>query len=160
MLKLILVSILILLCIFLLIAVLFGIFRTMQVQSKPQQREFLNGKVPKVLPNGFYKGTVTGLNTTWQGKKFDASRSAGINVFKNNKTTTEQFPFKTYVGKGVQDTDVNVLKIDYSDNKNPWWLEYILDEVVEVSPGKYLGKVHITFIPGIPFTMGYFRLEK
>lgn len=158
--KLILVSVVILLCIFLLIGVLFGLFRTMQVQNKPQQKEFLRGKVPKVLPNGFYKGTVTGLNTTWQGKKFDASRSAGINVFKEGSNKTENFPFKTSVGKGVQDTNMDVLKIDYSSNKSPWWIRYILDEVVEVSPGKYLGKVHITFIPGLPFTMGYFRLEK
>jgi|SRR5581483_12010879 len=158
--KFILALIVCILLILVLLVVLFGIVRTIQVQHKPQQKEFLSKSAPKKLPDGIYKGTVTGLTTTWQGKKFDAKNKAGINVFKNGGTLTEKYPFKLYTGKGVQDKNTTVLKIDYSKNKSPWWLKYILDEVVEVAPGKFLGKVHITVIPGLPFTIGYFQLER
>lgn len=157
--KLVLLALLCVLLIFALIVILLGILRSIQIQNNPQQKEFLNGTVPKDLPNGLYKGKV-GLKTNWQGKRFDASASAGINVFKKNGQTSESYPFKTYVGPGAQDKNLKVLKIDYSENKKPWWLRYILDEVVEVSPGKYLGKLHITAIPGLPFSLGFFRLEK
>ena len=139
---------------------LFGIVRTIQTQHNPQQQEFLGGGVPKEMPNGLYKGSVTGLKTTWQGKRFDRARKVGINVFKNGNTIDENYPFKMYVGVGIQDKNRKVLKIDYSANAQPFWLKYILDEVVEVSPNKYLGKVHVLLIPGLPFTLGYFRLEK
>lgn len=157
--KLVLVLLLCIVLILILLAAIFGIARTIQIQNKPQQKDFFGGSVPKELPNGLYKGTVN-LKTTWQGKRFDASSSAGINVFKNGDKREEKYPFKTYVGDGVQDKNLKVIKIDYSENQDPWWLKYILDEVVEVSSGKYLGKVHIIVIPGLPFTLGYFQLEK
>lgn len=158
--KLILVALVVIILILILLAILLGLFRTIQIQHKPQQKEFVSGIVPKELPNGLYRGTVSGLNTTWEGKRFDASNSSGINVFRNGNDRDEKYPFKTYVGEGIQDKNLKVVKIDYSANKNPWWLRYILDEVVEVAPGKYLGKVHVTIIPGLPFSVGYFRLEK
>lgn len=158
--KLILLALLVFILILIVLAIFFGLLRTIQIQHKPQQKEFFSGTVPKELPNGLYRGTVSGLNTTWEGKRFDASESSGINVFKNGSNYNEKYPFKTYFGKGVQDKELEVVKIDYSANKDPWWLRFILDEVVEVSPGKYLGKVHVTIIPGLPFSVGYFRLEK
>lgn len=158
--KLVVVGLACVLLILVLITILLGIVRTVQIAHKPQQKEFLGGIVPKVLPNGVYKGTVTGLKTTWVGKRFDASNSSGINVFKDGNSGSKKYPFKTYVGEGVADKNLKVIKIDYSANKDHWWLRFILDEVVEVSPDKYLGKVHITVIPGLPFSLGYFRLEK
>lgn len=140
------------------VTILLGIWRTLKVQNSPFQQEFLRGKVSPGF-NGFYKGTVTSIKTNWQGKKFIASKSAGINIFKDQDGEHEKYPFKTYTGKGLQDS-INVLKIDYSNNKDPWWLRFILDELVEASPGKYLGKVHIQIFPGLGFTLGYFRLEK
>lgn len=156
--KLLILGILALILIALGIAILIGIWRTWKIQTNPLQGQFLKGKVPQNL-SGFYKGAVAGLNTNWQGKKFDSRRSAGINIFKETEGNRERFPFKTYSGKGLQD-NMEVLKIDYSDNKDPWWLRFILDELVETSPGKYLGKVHIQILPGFGFTMGYFKLEK
>lgn len=136
--------------------ILIGEVRTFYIQQSPQNQEFVKGTLPKNL-SGLYKGSVN-LKTTWQGKKFSSTNS-GINIFKDEKGTTENFPFKTYSGQGLQD-NIQVLKIDYSINKSPWWLRFILDELVETSPGKYLGKVHITLIPGLPFTVGFFKLEK
>lgn len=133
------------------IVILLGSIRTWQTKNSPNQKIFSAGKVPSKL-TGFYKGNVKGLKTTWQGKEF--SKSEGINVFQDG---SKNYPFKTYVAKGLTD-NIDVLKIDYSQNKSPWWLKYILDELVEISPGKYLGKVHITVIPGLPFTVGYFSL--
>jgi len=144
----------------LVLLILFGVVRSWQVQGSSNQKLFLQGKVPSVLPDGFYRGSVGSISVPWQGKKFDRAKSVGINVFVEKGKKKEEFPFKTYVGAGVQDKHLQVLKIDYSENTSPWWLKYILDEVVEVAPGKYLGKVHITIIPGLPFTMGFFRLEK
>jgi len=150
-------------CFFLLIiffSILLGSIRSIQIKHKPEQKEFLSGKVPSKMPDGFYKGTVKGLKVPWLGKKFDSAQMSGINVFKEQNKTTENYPFTLSVGKGIQDKDLTVLKIDYSDNKHPWWLRYILDEVVEIAPGKLLGKVHIMLIPGLPCTIGYFELKK
>ena len=156
--KLIILGIFALLLIFLGIGILIGLWRTWKVQSSPFNQDFLTGEVPTDL-NGFYKGTVSGLKTNWQGKKFDASNSSGINIFKESDGKSEKYPFKTYTARGLQD-NIEVLKIDYSGNLHPWWLRFILDELVETIPGKYLGKVHIQILPGIGFSLGYFRLEK
>jgi hypothetical protein len=60
----------------------------------------------------------------------------------------------------VKDKTLDVFKIDYNIKGNPLWLRRILDEVVEVEPGKLLGKVHVRWILGITFTAGFFELEK
>lgn len=149
-------TILIILCFLLLLLLLIGLIRTWRVQSNPNQKLFLSGKIPSSLPDGFYKGSVTGLKTSWQGKKFDASSSAGINIINDQPI----YPFKTYIGKGLQDKNLNVFKIDYNIIGNPFWLRFILDEIIETKTNQYLGKVHLNLIPGFPFSLGYFRLEK
>ena len=120
---------------------------------------FTNGLVPDPLPNGSYRG-IAGNAGDWLGKSFDSETSTGINDFREGDTTVQRFAFKTYVGKGVQDSDKDVLKIDYNLPENPIYLRVLLDEIVEVSPGKYLGKLHLRLIPFIPFVLGYFELEK
>ena len=70
------------------------------------------------------------------------------------------YPFKTYFGPGLRDHGVETMKIDYQLPTVPFYARPILDEIVEVSPGKYLGKIHYRLIPGFPFTIGYFWLEK
>jgi len=136
-----------------------GVVRTNMVQNDPRQKTFLAGKVPSKMPDGLHKGSAPGYNGSWQGKKFDAKAKTGINLFKNGDKTSEQYSFKTYVAKGVQD-DMEVIKIDYNIPENPWNLRLILDEIVETKPGTYLGKLHVTLIPGLPFTVMYFNLEK
>jgi hypothetical protein len=113
------------------------------------------------MPDGFYKGSIGDIKVPWMGKRFDSKKSRGINRFVDEKgKSNEKYPFTTYVGNGLQDKDFKVFKIDYGVNKSPWWIKYILDEVVETASGQYLGKVHVTILPGIPLTLGYFRLEK
>lgn len=135
-----------------------GTIRTIQVQTAPGQKVFLSGKIP-AKPDGTYKGSVRNLKTNWIGKSFHAKDSTGINNFKEGKNTIEKYPFKTYIGRGIQDTHKDVLKIDYNVSGNPWWLRCILDEVVETEPNNLLGKLHIRILPGVAFTLGYFNLS-
>jgi hypothetical protein len=53
----------------------------------------------------------------------------------------EAFPFRTCVARGELDSGVNVLKIDYDFEANPTLIRHILDELVQIAPGRYLGKV-------------------
>ena len=72
--------------------------------------------------------------------------------------STERQPFKTYYGNGLRDKNLNVLVLDYDIPENPFWLRYIRDEIVQVAPNQYLGKLHLRVI-GFAFTLGYFELE-
>lgn len=128
------------------------------MQHSASQVEFLKGNVPVELPNGFLKGGVN-LKTDWQGKEFEVSSGVGINVFKKDGKEFRAYPFKFYKGKGLQEPKLDVIKIDYSQTQ-PFWARFILDEIVEVSDGKYLGKIHLTVVPGTSLVIGYFRLEK
>ena len=69
-----------------------------------------------------------------------------------------RYPFRTEVGPGLADP-VQVMKIDYDIPENPLWLRSILDEIVQVGPNHYLGKVHLRFGP-MHATVGYFELRK
>lgn len=137
-----------------------GYLRTYAVQHGQNQKDFLKGALPRPLPEGLYHGTVRGMNTSWLGKSFDQKNQRGINLFSSNNTESRKYPFRTYVGKGIQDTTLDVLKIDYNVSDNPFWFRPILDEIVETKPNHYLGKLHIRlfFLP--PFTLGYFMLGK
>lgn len=136
-------------------------YRHIKTQRSEAQTEYVNGKVPSPLPDDVMKGSINGPEVSWQGKKFNQKTSTGINVFKQKDgTIKELYPFKTYVGKGAVDTQLDTLKIDYDIPENPFWLRFILDEVVEVTPGKYLGKVFLRLSPNVSFALGYFRLEK
>ena len=137
----------------------YGIYRTIKAQHDTWQQEFLSGKVPAQSPDGFYRGSIREMSVSWQGKKFDAAHQTGINVIKKDGTTYDAYRFITHPGKGLRDGN-DVLVIDYNIAGNPFWLKRIVDEIVEVAPGKYLGKVHVKIIPGYPFAMGFFRLEK
>lgn len=145
---------------FLIIALLALWLRTWHIKYEPNQQEFLRGNLPNPKPDGFYQGSV-GFDVSWMGKKFDAQNDAGINVFKDKKgNQTEKYPFKTWVGKGLFDPYSFVLKIDYDVKGNPFWVRWILDEIVQVGPNEYLGKVQLRIIPSFPFSVLYFELKK
>lgn len=133
-------------------------FRTWKVQTSPNQKLFLSGKVPLKLPDGFYQGKVKGLKTTWQGKKFNSKNKTGINIFMEEKRI-EKYPFKIYKVRGLQD-NLEVLRIDYNISENPFWIRLVKDEIVETGKDKFLGKIHLSIIPGIPISVGYFNLMK
>lgn len=141
----------------LLIFTLLGIYQTYRVEHRRDNQIFRAGKLPAQAPDGFHKGNrFEGFGEDWQGKVFYAETQSGINRF----TDGDRFTFKTYPAKGLRGKDQKVLRIDYSQPGNPWWLHFIVDEIVETEPGHYLGKVHLRVIPGMPFTLTYFELQK
>ena len=97
----------------------------------------------------------------WLGKTFSPTTGTGMNRFTSTIATRswlralfprhtpetippdrlEAFPFRTCVGPGEVDSGVRVLKIDYDFEANPALIRHILDEVVQIAPGHYLGKV-------------------
>ena len=159
-----------LLIVLVLLVTLLCIFRTWQMEHSANQEAFLKGTVPNPAPDGLYHGSV-GRNVSWLGKKFsaeggsasggDAFIGTGINVFDDGDgVRSERYQFVTSIGKGVRDTEKDVLKIDYNITANPWWVRFIFDEIVQTAPNEYLGKLHARFISGYPFTLGYFTLKK
>lgn len=103
---------------------------------------------------------IASLYMPWLGKSFDRESQTGVNVLKPSAKTPmsvlwrgyspeleradriEAFPFRTRVGPGEVDPGVQVLKIDYDFEANPGFLiRRILDELVQVDEGLYLGKI-------------------
>jgi hypothetical protein len=138
-----------------------GLWRNYATGRSPANSVFNSGQLPYPLPDGKYKGSASFNTGPWVGKSFNNSQMTGINNFEGeNFRFYDSFSFKTYTGKGLKDKDLEVLKIDYDIPGNNWLVRRVLDEVVETEPGKYLGKAHLRLIPGLPFTLVYFRLEK
>jgi hypothetical protein len=104
--------------------------------------------------------SIAGLYMPWLGKSFDAETQSGINVLAANARTPmkalwprytpvrefadriECFPFSTRIEGGAVDPELQVLKIDYDSEANPdFIIRRILDELVQVDDGLYLGKI-------------------
>jgi len=122
--------------------VVVGTVFSIRARSLPNQALFSKGKFPDPLPDGDMQGHAI-YQASWLGKSF----------------TAKHIPFITYKGYGVNDPELEVLKIDYNIPGNPIYLRFILDEIVEVAPGQYLGKLHVRIIPFLPFTIEYFTLS-
>lgn len=72
----------------------------------------------------------------------------------------EAFPFRTRIAPGELDPETDVLKIDYDFEANPdLILRRILDELVEVDDGLYLGKI-LFRRSGKWMPIGFFTLER
>jgi hypothetical protein len=115
----------------------------------------------------------------WLGKRFDPERHAGDNLLSASARVPARvlfsgyrpepaeggrlaaFRFRTYVGAGKVDPDRETLKIDYDSDDNPRLLiRDILDELVQVVPGAYLGKVLLRRGGGDAWRLiGYFALR-
>jgi hypothetical protein len=117
----------------------------------------------------------------WVGKRFDSANETGDNLllasarvpvklmwpsYELESAGEERyaaFRFRTHTDPGTIDSDRDTLKIDYDSDDNPAFLiRNILDELVEVVPGAYLGKVLLR--RGTPKAqrwnlVGYFALE-
>lgn len=96
----------------------------------------------------------------WLGKAFVGGGGWGINIFdRSARTITEfafpgyrmlradgperfaAFRFRTHAGPSATDPSVQVLRIDYDLPENPSWpIRRLLDELIEVEPGRYLGQ--------------------
>jgi hypothetical protein len=115
----------------------------------------------------------------WMGKRFDQSARTGDNLLQPSARlacralwpsyTPEDtgegrlaaFKFRTYSSPGTLDPDRQTMKIDYDSDQNPGFLiRDILDELVQVVPGSYLGKVLFRRNREAPWSLiGYFALQ-
>lgn len=81
-------------------------------------------------------------------------------IIENDKETFRAFAFKTSIDAGRVDPDRKVFKIDYNSAENPAFsIRRILDEVVQVKDGIYLGKIHFKWWWGTWQMIGYFSLR-
>lgn len=120
---------------------------------------------------------ITALWMPWQGKRFDSQAATGDNRLTKSTGLVGKllwplysmrdhidgklaFDFKTYVEPGKEDPDVDVMVIDYADiEDNPKLIiRKIRDELVEIVPGVYLGKILYNTGSGY-YKLGYFALR-
>jgi hypothetical protein len=114
----------------------------------------------------------------WKGKSFDRETSVGVNRFDNTPANRaamkvvfpgyvaeritaeliEAFPMRNRVEAGALDHDVEVFKIDYDFEANPGLIRRILDELVQIAPGRYLGKI-LFRLNGRWYPIGFFSLR-
>jgi hypothetical protein len=114
----------------------------------------------------------------WQGKTFDATLNYGDNIFTRDSLplahlywpfyhnylddgplSYRAFAFRTYLAPGLTDPDRQVLKIDYDLSGNPGWsIRRVLDELVQLEDGFYLGKAHLKWWWGRWQMVAYFSL--
>ena len=120
---------------------------------------------------------ITALWMPWQGKRFDNQTATGDNRLTKSTGLVGKllwplysmrdhidgklaFDFKTYVEAGKDDPDINVMVIDYADiEDNPKLIiRSVRDELVELVPGVYLGKILFKTDSGYN-KIGYFALR-
>jgi hypothetical protein len=122
---------------------------------------------------------ITGLWMPWQGKRFDVAAARGDNRLVDSARWPSKliwplygtkdaadgrlaFDFETYVEPGEQDPSTKVMVIDYSKiEANPRLvIRSIRDELVEVVPGAYLGKILFRMPRGGGYeNIGFFALR-
>ncbi len=121
---------------------------------------------------------LTSVWMPWEGKRFDAESGTGDNRMTDQATVISKvlwprysmrdtpagktaFDFTTYLDDGAEDPDRRVMVIDYADvADNPRLIiRSIRDELVELVPGSYLGKVMFRLPTGSYAKLGYFALR-
>lgn len=121
---------------------------------------------------------LTSVWMPWEGKRFDAGTGTGDNRMTEQATLVGKvlwplysmkdspdgklaFDFTTYVEAGKEDPDREVMVIDYADvASNPRLIiRSIRDELVEVVPGAYLGKILYRLPTKSYVKLGYFALR-
>ena len=145
-------------------------------------KQFVEGRAPQTAPEGFYHGTAHiffDKQTPWLGKSFVAANNLGFNIFMAKSTwllktmmplykkftqningDTNAFYFQTRKEAGLKDKETDVIKLDYDAPENPFPIRIILDEIVEIAPEQFLGKIHLKVFPRFYSTIGYFGLRK
>lgn len=103
---------------------------------------------------------IASMYMPWLGKSFDREAQTGVNLLKTSAKKPmkvlwpsyepvremadrlEAFPFRTRIDAGAVDPGLQVLKIDYDFDANPAFvIRRILDELVQLDDGLYLGKI-------------------
>ncbi len=128
----------------------------------PHPDGFLLGHPLAFCPSGaidMWGRRLAELHMPWLGKRFGASTNEGVNVLtplagrvlrvvmpgfepeRELADRIEAFPFRTEAGPGALDGQTRVLKIDYNWPRNSVsFVRRILDEIVQLDTGLYLGK--------------------
>ncbi len=140
--------------------IILGSYLTIKSGDSPHQAEFIRGTVPNSLPDGFYAGTSDLPVGSWIGKRFDAQNQTGVNIFKENGQEVARYSFKMSVVESIRDQGLKVIRIDYNLPNNPLWLRPAIDEIVQITPGKLLGKADYRYSSNNAFTIGYFQQSK
>ena len=116
----------------------------------------------------------------WRGKFFDASGACGDNIFTQDSLTLAHlywplyhayrvdgagtyraFTFHTRIAPGKDDSDRQVLKLDYDLAGNPRLsIRRVLDELVQIDTEFYLGKAHLKWLWGKWQMVAYFSLAR
>jgi hypothetical protein len=137
-------------------ALIYGWYRTYKTQRDPYQEKFLTSTTSPRHLSGFYSGSVVGYHGSWKGKVFNDDAPEGINIFVQSGKRVERFEFNTMAGRDLRGK-VDVLKIDYNIRGEPFWVKPVLDELVQTSPGHYLGKINYR-LGLFSFSFGFFEL--
>ena len=114
----------------------------------------------------------------WRGKYLVAAESRGDNIFASQYRwlfrllypfyrgvieggeTFRALKFTTSIKAGMVDTDRQVFNINYDSSANPaLTIRPIIDELVQVHDGVYLGKIHFRWWWGRWQMIGYFALR-
>jgi hypothetical protein len=162
------------------IQILNGVFRAGQPPDRPLDGStdgaLLTLDVAPGLTQAF--AALADAWMPWRGKIFDARGASGINRFSTDSLflahvlwplfrgyalgevdTYHAFSFKTYLAPGLSDPDRQVLKLDYDLSANPSvTIRRVLDELVQVGEGLYLGKAHLHWWWGRWQCVAYFQL--
>ncbi len=146
-------------------AALNGLFRTGIVPEPSLQGRYVGELLALDIAPGLTQlfQSLTDAWMPWLGKKFDAAHQSGENIFTRDlywlarlfnplyrgfviesAKVYRGFAFHTYLAPGLMDPDQQVLKIDYNLKENPsLTVRRVLDELVQLSDGLYLGKAHV-----------------
>jgi hypothetical protein len=158
------------------------IFRAGTPPSHPLNGRYTGGLVALDVAPGLTQAieAIVSAWLPWQGKTFSADAHCGDNVFTRDSLplahlywplyhgylddtpqTYRAFSFRTYLAPGLADPDRQVLKIDYDLAGNPGLtIRRVLDELVQLEPGLYLGKAHLKWWWGQWQTVAYFSLRR
>lgn len=122
---------------------------------------------------------LTSFVMPWKGKFLIAKDARGDNIFGRgyrsllsvlfpfyrdfvnyDADSFRGFVFQTRQGPGLVDPDRQVFKIEYDVPDNPvLTIQRIVDELVQIKPGVYLGKIHFKWWWGTNQMIGYFSLR-
>jgi hypothetical protein len=121
---------------------------------------------------------LTRLWMPWKGKVFDPEGKQGRNLFTNSFRPVQHalwpgydidypepdrrystFPFTTWDGQSTfTPGGADVLKIDYEHPQSPWLIREILDELVQIEDGLFLGQALLR-VRGKLHRMAWFDLR-
>jgi hypothetical protein len=161
-------------------AVLNEIFREGTPPRPPLDGRYAGELVALDLKPGLtqFFSSAAALWLPWKGKRFDAAQACGDNLFSRGSLPLARiffpgyrgcvsdkpgsyraFEFRTSIGTGRSDPDRQVLRLDYNLDGNPRLsVRRVLDELVQVADGYYLGKAHLQWWWGEWQTVAYFTL--